>query len=70
MHPGTRTKLRNVYGDVNKIDLWVGALMEDPVIRGLVGPTVACIVGPQFRRTRDGDRYSKITIFLKINYKQ
>ncbi|PAV71526.1 hypothetical protein WR25_14232 isoform B [Diploscapter pachys] len=56
LHPGTRTKLRNVYGDVNKIDLWVGALMEDPVIRGLVGPTVACIVGPQFRRTRDGDR--------------
>ncbi|PAV77567.1 hypothetical protein WR25_09840 isoform A [Diploscapter pachys] len=56
LHPGTRNKLRNVYGDVNRIDLWVGALMEDPVIRGLVGPTVACIVGPQFRRTRDGDR--------------
>ncbi|CAJ0581451.1 unnamed protein product, partial [Mesorhabditis spiculigera] len=53
---GVRNRLRNSYGSVDRIDLWVGALVEDPVLRGLVGPTIACIVGPQFKRTRDGDR--------------
>ncbi|CAJ0604842.1 unnamed protein product [Cylicocyclus nassatus] len=57
LNTGTRDKLQRVYGSVDRIDLWVGALLEDPVVRGLVGPTVACIVGPQFKRTRDGDRF-------------
>ncbi|KAK6053824.1 heme peroxidase [Cooperia oncophora] len=57
LNTATREKLEKVYGSVDRIDLWVGALLEDPVIRGLVGPTIACIVGPQFKRTRDGDRY-------------
>lgn len=57
LNTGTRQKLQQVYGTVDKIDLWVGALLEDPIIRGLVGPTVACIIGPQFKRTRDGDRF-------------
>ncbi|RCN34312.1 heme peroxidase [Ancylostoma caninum] len=57
LNTGTRDKLQKVYGSVDRIDLWVGALLEDPVVRGLVGPTVACIVGPQFKRTRDGDRF-------------
>ncbi|KAK6737336.1 hypothetical protein RB195_019811 [Necator americanus] len=57
LNTGTRDKLQSVYGSVDRIDLWVGALLEDPVVRGLVGPTIACIVGPQFKRTRDGDRF-------------
>ncbi|ULU05201.1 hypothetical protein L3Y34_017725 [Caenorhabditis briggsae] len=57
LNTGTRNKLQEIYGSVDKIDLWVGALLEDPIIRGLVGPTVACIIGPQFKRTRDGDRF-------------
>ncbi|GMT14286.1 hypothetical protein PFISCL1PPCAC_5583 [Pristionchus fissidentatus] len=54
---GVRRRLQEVYGSVDRIDLWVGALMEDPVVRAMVGPTVACIIGPQFKRTRDGDRF-------------
>ncbi|KJH50886.1 animal hem peroxidase [Dictyocaulus viviparus] len=57
LNTATREKLEKVYGSVDRIDLWVGGLLEDPVIRGLVGPTIACIVGPQFKRTRDGDRF-------------
>uniref|UniRef100_A0A7I4Y6P2 peroxidase n=2 Tax=Haemonchus contortus TaxID=6289 RepID=A0A7I4Y6P2_HAECO len=57
LNTATRDKLQKIYGSVDRIDLWVGALLEDPVIRGLVGPTIACIVGPQFKRTRDGDRF-------------
>lgn len=40
----------------DKIDFYAGAVLEDPVVRGLIGPTLACVVGPQFSRTRDGDR--------------
>ncbi|PIO68592.1 heme peroxidase [Teladorsagia circumcincta] len=57
LNTATREKLEKIYGSVDRIDLWVGALLEDPVVRGLVGPTIACIVGPQFKRTRDGDRW-------------
>lgn len=31
-------------------------MVEDPVIDGLVGTTLSCIIGDQFKRTRDGDR--------------
>ncbi|KAL3120763.1 hypothetical protein niasHT_008055 [Heterodera trifolii] len=52
-----RQNLQRIYGTPDRIDLFVGGMLEDPVVRGLVGPTVACIIGPQFARTRDGDRF-------------
>lgn len=51
-----RANLQRLYGDPANIDFFVGALLEDPVVRGLVGPTIACVIGSQFARTRDGDR--------------
>ncbi|KAM9117460.1 eosinophil peroxidase-like [Pangshura tecta] len=47
----------NLYGTPNNIDIWIGALAEPFVPNGRVGPTMACIIGSQFRRLRDGDRF-------------
>lgn len=47
---------------LDNVDLYVGALMEDAVSGAMVGPTLACIIGDQFKRIRDGDRYHLITV--------
>jgi hypothetical protein len=49
-------KLKSLYGSVDNIDLWVGALAEDHVAGGSVGPLVQKIVATQFENLRDGDR--------------
>jgi hypothetical protein len=55
--PVLQQKLKDVYGSVDNIDLWVGGLAEDHVSGGSVGPTFRRILTDQFRRLRDGDRY-------------
>jgi peroxidase len=49
-------KLKDLYGSVDNVDLWVGALPEDHVRGASVGPTLKAIIGDQFTRLRDGDR--------------
>lgn len=56
-NPEVQQKLEDLYGDVNKIDLWVGGLAEDHVKGGNVGETFARIIADQFMRLRDGDRF-------------
>ncbi|XP_074870237.1 myeloperoxidase-like [Carettochelys insculpta] len=47
----------DLYGTADNIDIWIGALAEPFVPSGRVGPTMACILGSQFRKLRDGDRF-------------
>jgi hypothetical protein len=51
-----RDGLQMLYGDVNNIDAWVGALSEDHLPASQVGPLITAGLAEQFRRTRDGDR--------------
>lgn len=53
-------KLKEVYDNVDDIDLFVGGTFEsghqhDP--KSILGPTFSCIVGDQFRRLKEGDRF-------------
>jgi hypothetical protein len=49
------TALQTAYTDINKVDLWVGGLAEDPATAAMVGPTFQAIIIDQFTRLRDGD---------------
>ena len=50
--------MKSVYTNVEDIDAFTGAISEIPVSGGLVGPTVACILGLQFKNLITGDRYN------------
>lgn len=52
-----RNNLKNLYGDINNIDIWVGGLAESPEKKNSVGPLFTKILVDQFTRLRDGDRY-------------
>ena len=52
-----RQRLRELYGQPDNVDLWVGSVLERRVEGGRVGPTTQCLLLEQFRRTREGDRF-------------
>jgi peroxidase len=56
-NPETQAALKQAYGNVNNIDLWVGGLAEDHVRGGSVGALFSRILIDQFTRLRDGDRF-------------
>lgn len=51
------TKLEELYGTVDNIDLWIGGLAEDHLPGSSLGETFSAIIVDQFERLRDGDRY-------------
>nr|XP_033336316.1 uncharacterized protein LOC117226264 [Megalopta genalis] len=57
MPPEAAAKFRLVYKFVEDIDLFTAGLAEKSVSGGLVGPTLACIIGQQFSNLRKGDRF-------------
>ncbi|XP_073421308.1 myeloperoxidase-like [Dendrobates tinctorius] len=49
--------LIQLYGTPENIDIWVGGVSEPLVRRGRTGKLLTCLIGNQFRRSRDGDRF-------------
>lgn len=52
-----QSALASLYGDVDHVDAWVGALSEDHMPGSAVGELITYGLAEQFRRTRDGDRF-------------
>ncbi|XP_069497781.1 lactoperoxidase-like [Ambystoma mexicanum] len=50
-------RLIDVYKTPENIDLWIGAISEPFVKNGRVGPLLSCILGRQYRKIRNGDRF-------------
>ena len=46
-----------MYGTPERIDLFMGGMIEKAAEGALVGPTFQCIVGDQFKRLKLGDRF-------------
>ncbi|MGB4709477.1 MAG: peroxidase family protein [Fuerstiella sp.] len=67
---GLQQRLEDVYGSVDKIDLWVGGLAEDHVAGSQLGATFHAIVADQFTRLRDGDRFWYQNIFSGAELQQ
>jgi hypothetical protein len=56
-------KLQQLYGNVNNIDAFVGALAEDHAAGADVGPLTKAVLVDQFTRLRDGDRFFYLNQF-------
>lgn len=46
-----------VFSCTDDIDLYAGGLSERRTNGAIVGPVFQCILGEQFKRIRDGDRF-------------
>ena len=55
--PTIQQKLEELYGNVDNIDAFVGALAEDHLPGSSAGPLLTAIISNQFTRLRDGDRF-------------
>ena len=53
----TKIRFLQTYGALDTVDLFVGALAEEPLSGSIVGATLACIFGITFSRVRAGDRF-------------
>jgi len=55
--PTLQAALQTLYGNVNDIDPWVGALAEDHLAGSSAGELIDTMMTDQFERLRDGDRF-------------
>lgn len=49
--------LARLYGSVEEVDLFAGAVGERAVEGAILGPTFLCLVGDQFARLKRADRF-------------
>uniref|UniRef100_A0A0N4ZT87 Peroxidasin n=1 Tax=Parastrongyloides trichosuri TaxID=131310 RepID=A0A0N4ZT87_PARTI len=70
--PAVLPKLKKLYGHPGNIDLFVGGVVEKKLADALIGPTFSCIIGEQFKRLRDGDRffYKNSGVFTQLQLTQ
>jgi hypothetical protein len=61
--PTLKAELKQVYGTVDQVELFVGGLAEDHAPGSSMGPTFQAIIANQFERVRDGDRMWYQNIF-------
>ncbi len=54
--PTVAAELQQVYGSIDKVDLFIGGLAEHHVRSGMLGETFTTIIARQFQNLRDGDR--------------
>merc|ERR1712048_319906 len=50
-------RLKLIYENVDDVDLFIGGISEVAVPGALLGPTFQCLVGDQFKRLQQGDRF-------------
>ncbi|XP_069057910.1 eosinophil peroxidase-like [Pleurodeles waltl] len=50
-------RLLELYKTPENIDIWLGGVAEPFVKNGRVGPLLSCILGRQFKKIRNGDRF-------------
>ena len=50
-------RLKLIYKDVDDVDLFIGGISESSVPGALLGHTFQCLVGDQFKRLQQGDRF-------------
>lgn len=50
-------KLKDMYNDVDDIDLYVGGFLEQGHRDSILGPTFKCLIGDTFARLKMGDRF-------------
>ena len=65
--PTLQGELEQVYGTVDKVELFVGGLAEDHATGSSMGATFQAIIANQFERVRDGDRLWYQNIFTGAN---
>lgn len=52
-----QAELQSLYGSVNDVDVWIGAIAEDHLPNALVGELLMAVIADQFEALRDGDRF-------------
>jgi peroxidase len=65
-----QAKLQDLYGNVDNIDAWVGALAEDHVPGTSTGRLIRVALVDQFRRLRDGDSFWYQKVFSGTTLQQ
>ncbi|WP_051957479.1 peroxidase family protein [Altibacter lentus] len=55
--PNLSSVLQTVYGDISKVDPWIGFMSEDHLPNSIIGEGMSTLLKMQFEFLRDGDRF-------------